>query len=799
MSKFRIEIQITVLTIIIGIVVVTIGYFSYKSLSQIVYSIQQGAHPDDKLFIIKDIATDLTALENSVRLYTLTKDNADIEAFYSLEENIEKKVEELINLKEENKFDFALIDSISELSREKIKLWNEILTVHLSSKSMFPAFSELYSNLDELKIDTIPEDSDNNEISQINVDSENTNTDTVFSDRSLERTAIKKDIQKLEWELYQIRKQRNEQESRLIEKNVILVEKINKQIKKAEKMTANEFLEKTVEADRLAEITYKRLALYTFSAVLLLLLALFVLFNYLKKTRAIQFALADARKKAEALAHAKEQFAANVSHELRTPVNAIYGLSEQVLQKKELDTDTSEMVSVIFKSAGHLRNIVNDTLDFSKIQSNNITFESGFFSPEEIFNEIYSLVKYDATNKGIALKFEWEGEKPGILIGDSLRLKQIIINLISNAIKFTEKGEVVALVKGFKQDDQNFELEIQVLDTGMGIEENNLAIIFDEYVQIGNHAGKKYSGTGLGLSIVKKLVELQGGKIKFESKPGEGTKVTVNIGYRIGNPSKIEQAKNEIPEIPESFRQLSILIADDEEYNRFLLKNILQKWGMQYKEAKNGNEAFSIACKEYFDIILMDINMPEMNGIEAAKAIAECNPDIKIVAVTAVTDQLDQQACLKAGMKGFLFKPYSEKELIDTINSLINDNLKNSNESNTGQLPDFSELRHLAGDDDKFFSEMLLLFIKSMDTGITGIEAAIINKKWNEVIEKAHKMAAPVKHIGASHLYEKIKELEKLSQQSVKTESVSQVFREIKNEIEELNNLLKSYLKKLNV
>jgi CheY-like chemotaxis protein len=191
--------------------------------------------------------------------------------------------------------------------------------------------------------------------------------------------------------------------------------------------------------------------------------------------------------------------------------------------------------------------------------------------------------------------------------------------------------------------------------------------------------------------------------------------------------------------------------------------------------------------------------MPEMNGIEAAKAIAECDPEIKIVAVTAVTDQLDQQACLNAGMTGFLFKPFSEKELFDTINSLFNNNLNNSNAPNLKQLPDFSELRHLAGDDDKFLAEMLQLFIKSTEKGVAGIETAIKNKKWDEVIENAHKMAAPVKHIGASHLYENIKKIEKISQKSVTTESVSPVFGEIKNEIGELNALLKTYLKKINL
>jgi CheY-like chemotaxis protein len=455
------------------------------------------------------------------------------------------------------------------------------------------------------------------------------------------------------------------------------------------------------------------------------------------------------------------------------------------------------MVSVIFKSAKHLRNIVNDTLDFSKIQSKNIIIESIHFSPVEIFEEVYSLVKHEAANKGIELNITWEGEKPGVLIGDPFRLKQIIINLIGNAIKFTEKGEVAIKIKALKLNEQNIELEIQIKDTGIGIEKNNLNVIFDEYVQIENVAGKKYSGTGLGLAIVKKLVELQGGKIKLESNPDEGTKVTVNIKYRKGDAEKIKQVKGEVLEIPKSFTQLSVLIADDEEYNRFLLKSILLKWGIRIKEAQNGNEAIIAACNEHFDIIMMDINMPVTNGIEAAKEIIKCDSYTQIIAVTAVTDQLDKQACIKAGMKGFLFKPFSEKELFDTINSSLNDNLNLGSEANLEYPINFAELRHLAGGDDKFLAEMIQLFIKSMETGISGIEESIKKKKWDEVFENAHKIAAPVKHIGASHLYEKIKHLENISNHSATIATVSPVFQEIKNEVLELNKLLKTYLDKI--
>ncbi|HPE76636.1 MAG TPA: ATP-binding protein [Draconibacterium sp.] len=796
MSKFRVEIQITVLAIIIGIVVATIGYFSYERLSKIVNYIQQVTYPDNKIFIIKEIESDLNALENTVRLYALT-DNYDVlEDFYANEDEISGNLKKLAGIKVENKYDLMLIDSISGLSQEKLDLWNEILKIHLSKKGIFPAFSKLYSNLDEPKTDSVAPGSQIAGDAQNIINSSETNADTSISETTIERKTIKKKIQKLEWEIYRNSKKKNDLETQLIENNLVISKNITLLISEAETRAENALLQKTAEADRLAELTYKRLAQFVISAVALLFVALFVLFNYLRKARAVQRALTNARERAETLAHAKEQFAANVSHELRTPVNAIYGLTEQVLQKK-LDSNTAEIMTIIFKSAAHLKSIVNDTLDFSKIQSGKLITETENFSPFVVIDEVYKLFKYEATVKGIAVRFDWIGENHPILLGDPLRLKQIMINLVGNAIKFTREGEVTIKVKCAENNNNSFELQIQVIDTGIGIEEKKLNVVFDEYVQVEDQTGKKYHGTGLGLTIVKKLVELQNGKIKLESIQGFGTNVTVNLVYPKGEQLGIRTETNEIPEIPESFSQLSVLIADDEEYNLFLLKNIFGKWNVKYKEATNGKEAAAAACNEHFDIVLMDINMPELNGIKAAIEIIKCNPNIKIVAVTAVTEQIDRQACFDAGMKGFLFKPFSEKDLFETINSLIKNEINSEPETYREQAIDFSELRRLANNDEKFLTEMIQLFIKSMQKGIKGIEDNI--KKGNKygIHENAHKMAAPVKHIGATHLYENIKLLESKSKQSAEIQTIEIIFQEIKTEIEEINKTLKFHLNDL--
>lgn len=792
MTKFKIEIQITLLAIVIGAVISTIGYFSYKNLSRIVYAIHHETRPDNKLFLIKDIAAELTTVEHILRLYVLSNNEDDLQQYHSHQRHI------ILNLNKLNVYrgkfnpDAALIDSIGKLSREKLDIWQEVLTIHLSTESSKRAFSEIYLKLDEKKIDTLT-----TEIEQFGFRSnifspQETIIDTTLVERSLEKDVIKRRIKRLESELAKKELQRNILESQLIEESIIIGKKINQLIAEAEIKASNDFMTKTKEADRLAEVTYKWLALFTFTAVLLLLVALFVLLNYLRKARSYQQALTEASKKAEILARAKEQFAANVSHELRTPVNAIYGLTEQVLQKN-MDQETSEMVSVIFKSASHLKNIINDTLDFSKIQANKLKFRTIPFSPLELFEEIFSLQKYDATKKGISIYFDWEGEKPEELVGDPLRLKQIMINLISNAIKFTESGEVLIKVIGSERSSQCFELEIRVKDTGIGMKETDLNVIFDEFVQIENKTGKKYSGTGLGLSIVKKLVELQKGTIKIESKLGKGTQVTVKICYQQGKHENTKKTVNDAIIVPETLKNLTVLITDDEEYNRFLIKSILQKWGVNHQEAKNGNEVISAVQNKKFDIILMDLNMPEMNGIEAAKAITKYNADVIIVAITAANEQVDQLACIDAGMKGFLLKPFSEKDLFDTLISLLPEE-KDKIDSILAQQINMDELSRLANGDNKFLSEMILLFIKSSEAGIVNLEEALNNKNLESVFENAHKMAAPTKHIGVIQLYNNIKKLEKMAKQNMPIESVTPVFHQIKKEVTELNAILKLHL-----
>jgi signal transduction histidine kinase/DNA-binding NarL/FixJ family response regulator len=800
-TKFKIEIQIVLLALVIGSAVVTTGYFAYLSLSKIVFSIHREAQPDIRLFLIKDIANDLAFMENKVRVYILTDNEEDLLLYDTLLQQISVKLNQLNQLPFKDKHDIILNDSVKKVALEKLELWRGVLLLHQTAIGVKPTFTKMYSKLEKQKTDTITVEQEKKGFFRKIFGTKKITVDTLYREHVLGKDEIKQEIRRLEEEILNKNRDIKIIESQLIEKNIVLAAKLNDLIANAEKRKFDEITQRTNEVDRLAALTYKQLAAFTIIAVIMLLIALFVLFNYLKRSRAYQAALRDTQQKSENLAKAKEQFVANVSHELRTPVNAIYGLTEQALQKP-MDPEVKELMTVISKSSRHLKNIINDTLDFSKIEANKIVLESVDFSPFEICEEVVAIQKHEANRKGIDLIFNLEGEIPDALKGDPLRLKQILINLTSNAVKFTEKGKVSVSMSAMEIPDGRVELEIRVDDTGIGISEKDIRIIFDEFVQAGNLSVHKHRGTGLGLSIVKKLVELQGGRIEVKSEPGAGTRIRVTIPYHKGDKQNIPVAETgELP-IPASFRQLSVLIADDDEFNSYLMNNILTKWGVKFVTVKNGKEAVKASIDGEFDLILMDLHMPEMNGLDAAKIILASIPDARIAAVSATNNKDEQMASKNAGMHPFISKPFGEKELYDILmalqpRELINPDIQEDKQiTDQGSPVDIEALLLLANGDNQYLQSMILLFIRLTEAAIVRMEEAIKLGDLASLSEEAHKMAGSCKQIGADQLYTLIRQLEEDARQGAGTGLIRSVFESVKAEATEVISFLKIPLDK---
>ena len=792
MSKMKIEIQITFVTLLIALVVVASGYLGYKNLSKIIDSIHQAARPDNTPFIIKEIASGLSELENNARLYVLTNEPLNKTHYDSLYTTVNNKIQWLINEDQPTVAGHAIIDSFTALSFSKLEIWEGVIQLHESAKNLEPAFSQVYSKLETQKIDTIIQEQDRKGVFRKLFGKRK--EDTIIVAHGLK----KDEIQQLEAEIKEKGQQFNILESQLIKKNLHISEQLSSLIAKMEKEEAHNLVLKTQEADHLAKLTNRRLAAFSIAAVGLLFLVLFLLFNYLGKSRKYQKALQEAKTRAEDFARAKEQFAMNVSHELRTPVNVISGLAEQLLQKP-MDDKAWEQLVVLSKSAQHLKTIVNDTLDFSKIQANKLKFDLVHFSPTGLFEEIIAIQRSEARSKGLELIVDIHGQMPEALLGDPLRLKQILLNLISNSIKFTESGHIIFRAEAF-ENAQGYILKMAIEDTGIGISQEDQQIIFDEFVQAENPSSKKYNGTGLGLSIVKKLVELQGGHILLESEPGKGTIFTIEIPYTKGLTEKIEKEELSEIKIPEAFKNLDILIVDDEKYNLFLLKGIFKKWGVSCHEATHGEKAVNLSVTKHYDLILMDLNMPGMDGLEATKKILDQKPGVKIIAITASNDQAIINNCLQAGMAGFLTKPFSEMALFKAIIDKLG--IKDDSQSTTDNPPkkaqkiDFKNLKRLANNDEAFFMEMLQIFIQSTEDGASKLEQASLSDDYTQIAETAHKLAAPTKHLGATNLNQLLIALEKEAQTNKRETNIKELIMEIKKEIQATNQVILNFLGK---
>ncbi|MDP2336987.1 MAG: ATP-binding protein [Bacteroidota bacterium] len=798
MKKLKIEIQVILLTFCIAVAVIVSGYLAYQSLSEIVETIHKEARPDLKLLLIKDIASDLNEVENTIRLYSLTGDTSFLHPYRQLDAAIQGKLNTLTGYAIPGSSEIIHIDSIALLANRKLLIWDEIRALHHSKTNAHNTFSSLYSRIDTVIIqpDTIrfkPEEQ-KGFFKRIFSKKDTTTRQPVIINKAKEKEILKKEIAGIEQQITNQTKRLQTKEMVLLEQNIQLTKTLNQHITSLENSEQKRLETKTQEADSLAAQTYRRMAIFTIAAVILLIIILILFFRNLRKNRTYQQVLRKAKAEAENLAKAKEMFVATVSHEMRTPVNAIYGLTEQMLQKTNSDETTADL-KVVQKSAEHLIALVNDTLDFSKIESQKLKIEQIDFLPDEIITEVHTLHKDSAQKKGLELIFNNNTDKNLVLQGDPIRLKQILINLITNAIKFTNQGQITLIVSGEETSEQNYLLHIEVSDTGIGISKEDLHLIFDEFVQLNTDLTQKQRGAGLGLSIVKKLVLLQNGKIDVDSSFGKGTRFTLQIPYQKGNPDNMKKQSVEQLQIPSWFRKLHFLIVDDEEFNLYLIKNILKKWGVSFTEANNGQEAVELVVKNSYDLVLMDIQMPVMDGFEATRLILQHCPSSKIIALTATSKPADIQKIEMTGIHAYLLKPFAESALLNTILKLLPEKNEKSNQETIEKETtiDLDELERISGGDTAFFNEMLRIFIRSSEETLVRFQQNFQSADWSAITETAHKLAAPAKHLQATTLYHHLKKLENTTENS-NLEELKKLIGVIELEINRINSILKQKL-----
>lgn len=389
------------------------------------------------------------------------------------------------------------------------------------------------------------------------------------------------------------------------------------------------------------------------------------------KRRLMEEELRDAKLKAEHSSNAKEQFLANMSHEIRTPINGIDGMA-RLLENTQLNQEQLDYIAAIRTSADNLLVIINDILDFSKIEAGKMTIEKIGFDLKKSIDQTIKSIAYKAEEKGVLLEAVIDPEIPEILIGDPTRIGQVMINLINNAIKFTAKGSVQLYCKVLEKGKEKTTLKFEIIDTGVGIEKEKMTKIFDSFSQEDESTTRKYGGTGLGLSISKQLVNLFGSNLQVKSKKGEGTTFYFTINFNVGSKKDLVKESQHILS-PESLEGKKVLLVEDNEINQFLAKTLLTKWKMIVDVVDNGKLAVERLQEEKYDVILMDMQMPVMGGIEATKILRK---DLKlvtpIIALTASAIKGVDEECFAAGMDDYISKPFNHSELFNKILNTVN-------------------------------------------------------------------------------------------------------------------------------
>lgn len=393
----------------------------------------------------------------------------------------------------------------------------------------------------------------------------------------------------------------------------------------------------------------------------------------LEQREVIERELKEAKRLEEEAVVAKKQFLSMMSHEIRTPLNAIINTINLLITEKPRK-DQAEDMDVLKFSAENLLHLINEILDFSKIDSGKVEFEEIEFNVRKLVTGIQQSLLYGMVKKGIALKFSVDDDVPTFLVGDSVRLAQIIFNLVGNALKFTEKGKVVFKASVHHNEDGFIHIAFNVSDTGIGIPEEKQQYIFDAFVQASASTTREYGGTGLGLTITKMLVEKQGGIIEVKSKPNVGSTFSVIMKFRKSRKNQQDVNPAKLSEI-RSLDGMNVLVVEDNLINQNIVSRLLTKWNALADTAENGRIAVQKVSRNHYQLVLMDLHMPEMNGYEATQKIREMEGEyfknLPILAVTASAFAEDRKKICDSGMNGYIIKPFHPAELNSKISHFL--------------------------------------------------------------------------------------------------------------------------------
>ena len=492
----------------------------------------------------------------------------------------------------------------------------------------------------------------------------------------------------------------------------------------------------------------------------------------------LQTELEEARERAEEAQKAEKQFLANMSHEIRTPLNAIIGMAHLLYDTQPTD-EQKEYLSVLKNSAEILRGLISDVLDLSKIRSGNFEIQNNEFDLASLVSAMVKTFQMCHEDKALEVELKMDSALQNFVIGDDLMLNQILINLIGNAEKFTHKGKITVSVRIKSRAKSRLNVEFKIADTGIGIPKEKHDLVFKSFRQVDGDIKRKFGGTGLGLAITKQLVEMQGGSIRLKSQLGKGTTFTFNVFYDETD-KKITLEERSIAEGERlDVAGYRVLVVEDNHMNRKYISTLLTKWQVDYQIAHDGLEGFELASHEPFDLILMDIQMPEMDGYESTNAIRGTegpNRETPIIALTASAMVSQKDKALLAGMNDYLSKPFKPSQLFEKLKLFYSEKQEKIKEMPIhtegvkeqiavqpfvfNERLDTALLTEFYGDDLSYARDMFDIFLTTVMPEYAMLKEEVIAKNTPEVGRLAHKLKPTFAMVGLPDLELKMEAIE---------------------------------------
>ncbi|MEZ5013493.1 MAG: ATP-binding protein [Chitinophagales bacterium] len=800
----------------------TIGFaakFAYQNFQKLLGSVTVLSHPDTSLHAMQEIVNMMHAADGSMRTYIMTNDNDALQIYMEEMDTISVEIEKM---QQDPSFAGSekALDSLNDFFTDKAFLMYSLVIFkksseyeQLTNKALFKINDRAISDaapipgevpgqkeppgikqqaiadnaIDEDKKDKKSKKKDEGFLRNLfggknkDKDPEQATivalTDTATFEENTDDLEINiadnpsiniEDVRRVLREIYAESRKYNTQltvrELEILASDKLILEKINEVIEQIQSKRQNVLTAQVESARANAEKSSRTMMFIALGALFAGLVFSGVIINDINKAARYRRQLVEARKKAEYLARVKEEFLANMSHEIRTPLNAIIGFSEQ-LEHTALQSKQKTYVQAVSSAGTHLLNTVNDILDYSKIEAGKLAFDPHPVQLKQVIRDVAVVMEIKAREKGLEIHTETDATCDEYVLCDDFRLRQVLFNLVGNAIKFTEKGSVRMLVTGEKLD-ASIRYTIEVEDTGIGIEQDNLEGIFESFEQADTATTRKFGGTGLGLSIARKIVELSGGKILAKSVIDMGSVFTITLplplasGIEVQNNTSENKAGNDL-------EGLATLVVDDEPYNLMLAEVILKKYKIKVKTASNGSEALALIEKNSFDIVLADLQMPEIDGYILAEKIREKYLQVPLIALTANVMQNDLEKIRTAGFNDILLKPYKERNLISMLSKyaplvLGNAYVENGKESESTSNGAFhlDEIRKFADNDPAIIAEVIRSFIQSNTENLATLETAVTSNDIKKVNNTAHKMLPSFTHFGVHAAVHPLKQCE---------------------------------------